>query len=140
MIYLDTSVLVAGFTHESTTVRILAWLERPRTEVMLISEWVTVEFSAALSFKMRTKQIDETYRQHALTLFSQLVKDSVDVTPVTGAHFAKASQFAESHALGLRAGDALHLAIAGTQSATLVTLDKRLSRAGPSLGVATRLL
>jgi predicted nucleic acid-binding protein len=140
MIYVDTSVLVAGFTHESTTARILAWLGRSRTEGMLISDWVTVEFSAALSLKMRTKQIDENYRQHALILFSQLVKNSVDVTPVNGAHFAKASQFAESHALGVRAGDALHLAIAGAQNATLVTLDKRLARAGPPLGVATRLL
>ena len=38
--------------------------------------------------------------------------------------------------LGLRAPDALHLAIARRLDATLVTLDRRLAAAGRELGVA----
>ena len=41
---------------------------------------------------------------------------------------------------GLRAGDALHLAICADHGATLCTLDRRLSEAGPALGVRTMLL
>jgi predicted nucleic acid-binding protein len=42
--------------------------------------------------------------------------------------------------LGLRAGDALHLAICADHGATLCTLDRRLNEAGPVLGVKTMLL
>lgn len=37
-------------------------------------------------------------------------------------------------------GEALHLAIASEQGATLCTLDKRLARAGKALGVDARLI
>jgi uncharacterized protein len=39
--------------------------------------------------------------------------------------------------LGLRVGDALHLAICADHGATLCTLDRGLGEAGPTLGVAT---
>jgi uncharacterized protein len=54
--------------------------------------------------------------------------------------FRTAARFADQHALGLRAGDALHLAICADHGATLCTLDRRLSEAGPALGVKTILL
>jgi predicted nucleic acid-binding protein len=40
--------------------------------------------------------------------------------------------------LGLRAGDALHLAVCAEHGATLCTLDQRLAEAAPSVGVATK--
>jgi predicted nucleic acid-binding protein len=43
-------------------------------------------------------------------------------------------------ALGLRAGDALHLAIASQHGATVYTLDQRIAEAGPALGVSAQLL
>jgi uncharacterized protein len=42
--------------------------------------------------------------------------------------------------LGLRAADALHLAIASERGAIVHTLDQRLAEAGPVLGVPTQLL
>ncbi|HWX27774.1 MAG TPA: hypothetical protein VNZ53_10105 [Steroidobacteraceae bacterium] len=42
--------------------------------------------------------------------------------------------------LGLRAGDALHLAVCADHGATLCTLDHRLSDAGSALGVNAMLL
>jgi predicted nucleic acid-binding protein len=42
--------------------------------------------------------------------------------------------------VGLRAGDALHLAIAGEQGVSLSTLDRRLAEGGLALGVNTLLL
>jgi len=59
---------------------------------------------------------------------------------VSGLQFRTAARFAGQHALGLRAGDALHLAICADHGATLCTLDHRLSEAGPTLGVKTMLL
>ncbi len=60
--------------------------------------------------------------------------------PVTGGHFRAATKFVDQHALGLRAGDALHLATASEHGATVHTLDRRWAEAGPALGVPTRLL
>jgi uncharacterized protein len=57
------------------------------------------------------------------------------VMPVTRAHFLAAARFAEQYALGLRAGDALHVAIAAEQGATICTLDKHLAEAAVTLGV-----
>ena len=51
-----------------------------------------------------------------------------------------AARFADQYELGLRAGDALHLAICVDHGATLCTLDRRLSGAGSALGVKTMLL
>ena len=47
---------------------------------------------------------------------------------------------ADQHLLGLRAGDALHLAIAADHGAMLCTLDERMSESGLSIGIATLLL
>ncbi|TLY59339.1 MAG: type II toxin-antitoxin system VapC family toxin [Gammaproteobacteria bacterium] len=90
--------------------------------------------------KLRSRQIELAHRASALAAFARLVADSFTVLPVLGAHFRTASKFADQHTLGLRAGDALHLAIAGDQGATLCSLDKRLADAGSAIGVKTLLL
>jgi predicted nucleic acid-binding protein len=59
---------------------------------------------------------------------------------VTGGQFRAAAKFADLHDLGLRAGDALHLAIASEHGATIYTLDQRLADAGPELGVPAQML
>ena len=54
--------------------------------------------------------------------------------------FRTAARFVDQYALGLRAGDALHLAICADHGVTLCTLDRRLSETGPALGGKTTLL
>lgn len=98
------------------------------------------KFSAALSVKLRTGQIEATHRADALAMFTRLSMDSFTILPVSGLQFRTAARFADQHVLGLRAGDALHLAICADHGATLCTLDRRLSEAGPALGVNTMLL
>jgi predicted nucleic acid-binding protein len=76
----------------------------------------------------------------ALAMFNKLVAESFTVLGVTGGQFRAAAKFADQHALCLRAGDALHLAIASEHGATVHTPDQRLAGAGPALGVPTQLL
>ena len=59
---------------------------------------------------------------------------------MTAGHFRIAARFADQYALALRAGDALHLAIAGDKGASLCTLDRRLAEGGMALGVNTLML
>lgn len=73
-------------------------------------------------------------------MFNKLVAESFTVLSVTGGQFRAAARFADQHALGLRAGDALHLAIASDHCATVHTLDQRLAGAGLALGVSAKLL
>jgi uncharacterized protein len=140
MLYLDTSLLVAALTNESETERMQRWLGQQQRDDLAISDWVTTEFSSALSIKLRAGHIGVAHRADVLATFTRLTTESFTVVPVSRLQFRTAGRFVEQHMLGLRAGDALHLAICADHGATLCTLDRRLSEAGAALGVKTMLL
>jgi uncharacterized protein len=139
-LYLDTSLLVSLITAERDGPRVDQWLRSQASGDLLVSDWVVTEFSAALSIKLRTEQPDLAARARALAEFTRICGESAVVLPVERRHFRTAARFSDEHAQGLRGGDALHLAIASEYGATLCTLDRRLSDAGPPLGVATLLV
>ena len=140
MLYLDTSLLVAALTNAAETRRIQQWLGEQDSDRLAISDWVATEFSSALSIKLRTGQIEAVHRAEALAMLTRLTTDSIAILPVSRLQFRTAARFADQYTLGLRAGDALHLAICAERGATLCTFDRRLSEAGSALGVKTMLL
>ena len=134
-LYIDTSVLVTTFTNEAATERCQTWLTTRDPDTLAISDWVVTEFSAALSVKLRTGAISIAERAEALAAFGTMAARSVRVLAVESRHFNLAARLAIQYALGLRAGDALHVAIALDQGASLHTLDRRLADAAGALGV-----
>jgi predicted nucleic acid-binding protein len=60
--------------------------------------------------------------------------------PVADSHLELTAHFCDFAETGLRAGDALHLAIAQDHGATVCTRDRGLATAGLTLGIDTILI
>ncbi len=137
MVYLDTSVLIAALTPEASNQLICDWLDGAEAGTLHISGWTITEISSALAIKLRTGALSLDQRAEVLATFTRLVEQSLTVVSVTEANFETAARFCDVPALNLRAGDALHLAVASAHGMTLATLDKTMAAAGPQLGVVT---
>jgi predicted nucleic acid-binding protein len=138
--YVDTSVLVAALTKEINTPRAERWLTAAAEGDVAISDWVIAEFSAALSIKLRIGSVNVDRRAAALAAFARMIDESFVVAPITSAHFRTAARLADKHQHGLRAADALHLAVSSEEGATLCTMDKRLASAGKALDISIKLI
>jgi hypothetical protein len=116
-----------------------AWLTEQDPALLFVSDWTVTETSSAMAIRLRAGHIDLDQRAKALALSNMLLAESFTVLDVTREQFRTAARFVDQHMVALRAGDALHLAIASEHGATVHTLDRRLAEAGPVLGVPVRL-
>lgn len=64
----------------------------------------------------------------------------VPCAPITRLDFRTAARFADQYATGLRAGDALHLAVAADHGVRIGALDRTLVSAAEALGVSAALV
>ncbi|WP_018877561.1 MULTISPECIES: type II toxin-antitoxin system VapC family toxin [unclassified Thioalkalivibrio] len=140
MRYLDTSVLVAALTREPRTEDMQNWLAAQGAGSLCISDWALMEFSAALSMKVRMEILTPRERATVLGAFAALRESSLSTLPISSIDYHTAALFADDHASGLRAGDALHLAIAYNHGVELCSLDKTLVAAAEPMGVNATLL
>lgn len=138
ILFLDTSVLVAALTNETRTSAVQAWLAAQAAGSCATSDWIITEFSSALSIKLRTGHLTLAERANALAVFTRLAAESLSHLSINPAHFRTAARFADQHTLGIRAADALHLAVCADYGASLCTLDRRLAAAAPVLGIPTQ--
>jgi predicted nucleic acid-binding protein len=140
MLYLDASLAVTLITPEPHTTAARAWLAEQEPIELSVSDWVLTEVSSALSIKQRRGALDERGRVQAQRTFDELVHESFQVLDVPRVSFRHAAAMAGQPALGLRSGDALHLAIAQHHGARLCTRDDRQAEAGRRVGIDVFLL
>lgn len=139
MPYLDTSLLVGALTHEARTGAIQKWLADQDPEQLVISDWTVTEFSAALSMKVRMRQLAAEARADVAAMFTSLVRETFTVFTVAGEDFRVAARLADAHESGLRAGDALHLGIVANHGEQLLSLDRVQVKAAIAAGISARL-
>ena len=134
-LYLDTSVVVKAVTAEQDYQSVQAWLAEQAQGTLFISDWSVTELHSALALKRRTGQINDIERALALSAFAMLCDESFAISPIPVSMFRVAATLID-RAANLRAGDALHLAIARHHGLTLVSLDQALLRVAINLGTS----
>lgn len=126
MVYVDTSVLVALLTNETTASRIAQWYAN-ETRTLISGDWCVTEFASALALKERTGQLNRKQGNAAWKLFSEFCGSSLRLLPLDREVYAHAAHLVRDSKNGLRAGDALHLALAlHVKAEAFFTLDARL--------------
>ncbi len=131
MLYFDTSFLAPLVLPESTSDKIAAFVRRLPVEELTVSHWTRVEFSSLIARDVRMSVLDAAAGARADARFEAMVDASFVVLLPNADDFGLAKRYLGKFNTGLRAGDALHLAIAGNrQAAAIYSLDKGLLMAG----------
>ena len=112
MVYLDTSVLVALVSNEPGAPSLKRWLAGADAAPLCGSDWCVPEVASALAIKVRTGQLDAAQADAAWQAFGAACDGLLDLLPVQATDYATAAQMCRLPQAGLRAGDALHLAVA----------------------------
>jgi hypothetical protein len=136
MLYFDTSFLAPLILQEATSTDVEAFVAGLPVGELAVSHWTCVEFSSLLAREVRIGALDRQAALAADTQFEAVVAESFAVLLPTANDYALAKRYLQHYNTGLRAGDALHLAIAaGHQARTIYSLDKILVKAGGVLGL-----
>lgn len=135
MVYADTSALVPAFVHEPKSGAVLKWLESSG-ERLVVSEWAIAEFASAMAIKVRTGQTARSVARQAMTRFLEFAQKHCSIAAPQRAEFRRAAELAGDTRLTLRAGDALHLAIAEASNVqTVLCLDDGMSEGARAIGL-----
>jgi len=128
MVYVDTSVIVPLLTLEPSSENVTAWFANLQ-EMPVSSDWLLTEFASAISIKVRTGQLSGVTAKAVHKEFQLLASNGLRLVPVSRSAFKAAADLAHAHIHGLRAGDALHLAVAQeTGAKTIATLDGMMAK------------
>lgn len=135
MIYLDASAVVSALTSEIRTRAVQGWIGNQSPDELAISEWVSTEVAAALARKVRSGHLPAHEQPSAWSAYRRMISQGLETLPIRMAHFSLATEMTAEPELNLRAGDALHLAIARDHGASVLTLDEAMFEAGRLLGL-----
>jgi hypothetical protein len=134
MVYLDTSFVAPLVIAEDSSDAVEAFVLKIKPGELTTSMWTQVELSSLVSRKVRMGELSDSKAEVVRRQFERILGESFEVLAPTAADFAAAAKYLESPKTGLRAGDALHLAIAANHRAKrILTLDQGFLDAGKLL-------
>jgi predicted nucleic acid-binding protein len=136
MRYFDTSFLAPLILEEATSTKIEAFFAKLPLGELYVSHWTRVEFASLIAREVRMGGLAESDALLAIAQFDELVTDSFQIVTPGIADYELAKDYIQHFATKLRAGDALHLAIASNHGAqTFYTLDEGLLNAAKLMKV-----
>jgi len=135
MLYFDTSFVTPLILEEASSTKIEAFLTKQPAGELCISHWTRVEFASLIAREVRMGGLPEADALRAITQFDELVAESFQVLLPSPVDYDMAKSYIQQVATKLRAGDALHLAIAQSRGAMFYTLDDGLLHAAKILKV-----
>ncbi len=133
-LYLDTSALVALFVNDAHSDNVMRLIRADDTDLM-VSDFARAEFAAVIGRMVRTRAFSLDEARVIFRTFDAWADD------LTGAVTTEANDITDTEAilrrldLGLRAPDALHIAIVRRVGATLATFDNRMADAARALAL-----
>lgn len=131
-LYLDASALLPLFIEEARTGQAHDSL---RGNVLIISDFAIAEFSSGVARRTRAGEIKGS---DAASVFAALDAWTLKTTrreTLTAGDVNVAISLVRRVELGLRAPDAVNIAIAQRCAATLLTFDEKMARSARSLGM-----
>lgn len=136
MFYLDTSFVAPLILEEATSEEIESLVAGLPTGELFVSHWTRIELASLIAREVRVGGLVEADALSAMAQFDELVADSFQVVTPSVSDYELAKAYIQNFATKLRAGDALHLAIASNNRVTtLYTLDEGLVRAAKLMNV-----
>jgi predicted nucleic acid-binding protein len=136
MNYFDTSFLIPLFLNEETSSRVDRFIRGQQPGDLAISQWTRVEFSAVIGRQVRLGKLTPEAALDVDHQFDAIAASSFLILVPNAGDLELSKQFLRRYDIGLRAGDALHLAIASNHSARAIySLDRGLVKAGQLLGL-----
>ena len=136
MLYFDTSFLAPLILPEAISDEIATFFHGQPIEEFTVSHWTRVEFSSLVAREVRMGGLDARAAARADARFEAMVDESFAVILPNANDFNLAKRYFSRFETRLRAGDALHLAIAYNHHAEVIySLDKALLQAGELLNL-----
>ena len=131
MLYLDTSFVAPLVIAEDTSNAVEAFVLKLKPGELATSLWTQVELASLVSRKVRMGELSAAEAEAVRREFERMLSESFELLVPSAADFAAAARYLEVPKTGLRAGDALHLAIAANHGARkILTLDSGFIDAG----------
>ncbi len=136
--YLDASVMLPILVKEPASVMVDAFMATLQQQPW-VSDFAAAEVASALSRLVRTGRLQAVDGTVCLSDFDVWRAAMTRPAEMHAADARLADVYVRRFDLGLRAPDALHLAVARRLDATLITLDRCLATAAREMGIAVKL-
>lgn len=133
--YADTCVLLSLFFRDSGTAAALAWLEACGARPITTSHWALAEFIGAAGIMARRGELSPELHREGIARFRRFSAKRLTLEAPAAPDFERAAIWLENYPSGLRAADAVHLAICARLGTILSTTDECLAAAGERLGL-----
>lgn len=134
-IYIDTSMWVSLLTSETHAPAIKLWMNDEMGK-LCVSAWTRAELASALAIKLRRGEMEQEYLVKILSQYDKWVHGSLSTLSVDSQDCEHAAGLCAQAASGLRAGDALHLAVAVRHRCShMATFDTILVKAATDMGL-----